>query len=111
MTDATLYLLDQLEMADMLLIDGLHAWQFELDEALLDRAEAAADAGEPFASDEVVLRVEVLDGRDRRHWQFSYNEVMEARHQDEDDSWALQQGAQEHRLSCLGALSASGEDD
>ena len=32
----TPYLLDQLETADMLLIDGLHAWQFELNEALLD---------------------------------------------------------------------------
>lgn len=111
MTDHTLYLLDQLEMADMLLIDGLHAWQFELDEALLDRAEAAADASEPFASEEVVLRVEVVDGRDRRQWQFTYNEVMEAQHQAEDDSWVLLQGEREHRLCCLGAHSASGEDD
>lgn len=111
MTNNTLYLLDQLEMSDMLLIDGLHAWQFELDESLLDRAEAAADAGEAFASEEVVLRVEVVDGRDRRQWQFTYNEVMEAQHQAEDESWVLQQGEQQYRLSCLGALSASGEDD
>lgn len=107
----TPYLLDQLETADMLLIDGLHAWQFELNEALLDQADAAADANQSFASDEVVLQVESIDGRDRRQWRFSYNEVMEARYQPDDQSWLLQAAGQEHRLSCLGAVSASGDDE
>ena len=111
MSDATPYLLDQLETADMLLIDGLHAWQFELNEALLDQADAAADAEQAFASEEVVLRVESIDGRDRRVWQFSYNDVMEARYQPEDQSWLLHAGEQEHRLCCLGAVSASGDDE
>lgn len=31
------YLLDELETADMLEIDGLHAWRFELNENLLDQ--------------------------------------------------------------------------
>ena len=38
----TPYLLDQLESADMLEIDGLHASDFSLDEQLLDEADAAA---------------------------------------------------------------------
>ncbi|MBG6289550.1 MULTISPECIES: DUF5629 family protein [Pseudomonas] len=107
----TPYLLDQLETADMLLIDGLHAWQFELNEALLDQADAAANAGQPFASEDVVLQIESIDGRDRREWRFSYNQVMEASYQAEDESWLLQGGEQQHRLCCLGAVTASGDDE
>lgn len=86
----TPYLLDQLEAADMLLIDGLHASDFHLDEALLDEADAAAEAEQTFASETVVLRIEALDGRQRRHWQFSYNQVMEAVYQPVEDSWRLE---------------------
>jgi len=107
----TPYLLDQLETADMLLIDGLHAWQFELNEALLDEADAAAHADKPFASEDVVLQIESLDGRDRREWRFSYNQVMEASYQSEDECWLLQAGDQQHRLCCLGAVTASGDDE
>lgn len=32
------YLLDELETADMLEIDGLHAWRFELNENQIGRA-------------------------------------------------------------------------
>jgi len=101
----TPYLLDQLEAADMLEMDGLHAWQFELDEALLDEADAAADAGQPFASEDTVLTVEIMDGRQRRVWRFSYNQVMEALYLDEDDSWSLDEG--QHRLRCLSAISVA----
>ncbi|KAF1068874.1 MAG: hypothetical protein GAK45_01244 [Pseudomonas citronellolis] len=111
MTDATLYLLDQLETADMLEIDGLHAWEFELDEALLDAADAAAEADQPFASEATVLRVVCLDGRDRREWRFSYNQVMEAVHKAADDVWAVQVDGQAHQLRCLGALSITAEDE
>ncbi|MCG8906373.1 DUF5629 family protein [Pseudomonas nitroreducens] len=107
----TPYLLDQLETADMLLIDGLHAWQFELNEALLDQADAAAHADQPFASEDVVLQIESIDGRDRREWRFSYNQVMEASYQAEDETWLLQSGDQQHRLCCLGAVAASGDDE
>ena len=51
MTEST-SLLHELEQADMLLIDGLHAWQFELDE-------------------QGQLSVECMDGRTRRLWRFS----------------------------------------
>ncbi|WP_431978019.1 DUF5629 family protein [Pseudomonas oligotrophica] len=108
MSDAmTRYLLDELEQADMLEIDGLHAWSFILDEALLDRAEAAAEAGEPFASDETVVEIECVDGRQKRRWTFSYNAVMEAC-PEADGSWLL--GPEPgHRLRCHAAFSAEGD--
>ncbi|MNE64603.1 hypothetical protein D3C76_1129590 [compost metagenome] len=111
MHSETFYLLDQLETADMLQIDGLHAFQFDLNEALLDQADAAAELGQPFASDEEVLRIESMDGRDRRVWRFSYNEVMEAVYAPEEGSWTLLSAGTEHRLFCLGAISASGDDE
>ncbi|TBU73617.1 hypothetical protein DNK06_19720 [Pseudomonas daroniae] len=94
------YLLDQLETADMLEIDGLHAFDFRLDDALLDQADTAAEADEPFASEATVLHIEVQDGRERKRWQFSYNAVMEAEYRAADDSWMLG----EHRLICLTAI-------
>lgn len=106
MTD-TPYLLDELEAADMLIIGDLHAFEFSLDEALLDQADAAAEAGEPFASEEIVVTIEALDGRQRKRWQFSYNSVMEAEYQAGDDSWQLGP----HRLKCLAATRASSEDE
>ncbi len=98
-------LLDQLETADMLEIDGLHAWQFILAEAVLDQADAAAAADQPFASEDVVLTVECVDGRERRSWRFSYNQIMEAQYLIDTDSWLLDDG--KHRLRCLGALGIS----
>jgi hypothetical protein len=100
----TPYLLDQLETADMLEIDSLHAWQFELNEALLDEADAAAEVGLPFASEETVVTIEGVDGRERRVWRFSYNQVMEAEYLAEEDIWLLDDG--KHRLRCLSAISA-----
>ncbi|SHM43576.1 DUF5629 family protein [Phytopseudomonas punonensis] len=99
------YLLDALETADMLVIDGLHAFDFQLDDELLDQADAAAEAGEPFASEAVVLSIEVQDGRERKRWQFSYNTVMEAEYEAGDDSWLIDG----HRLICLAALSAEAD--
>lgn len=103
----TPYLLDQLESADMLEVDGLHASDFSLDEQLLDEADAAAEADQPFASEAMVLRIEALDGRQRRQWQFSYNQVMEATYQPADDSWRVEGG---HVLRCLAAIGAEGDD-
>ncbi|SDG01078.1 DUF5629 family protein [Pseudomonas seleniipraecipitans] len=101
------YLLDQLESADMLEIDGLHAFDFQLDDALLDQADVAAEADESFASEATVLHIEAQDGRERKRWQFSYNAVMEAEYQSADDSWTLG----EHRLRCFDATAADSEDD
>ncbi|WP_181298433.1 DUF5629 family protein [Pseudomonas sp. Q2-TVG4-2] len=106
MPTETRYLLDELETADMLEVDGLHAWQFTLNDELLDRAEAAAIAGEPFASDDIVVRIESIDGRERRHWTFSYNSVMEAQYLEDKQHWVLG-GSPQTRIRCLGATSAS----
>lgn len=110
MTAEDRYLLDELQTADMLEIDGLHVFDFTLNEDLLDRAEAAAEAGEAFASEDMVVQIECLDGREKRRWQFSYNAVMEAEFAEADDCWVLGE-APSHRLKCLGAISADGGDD
>lgn len=107
MQTETPYLLDQLEAADMLEVDALHAWQFELNEAVLDQADAAAEAGLPFASDDTVVTITSIDGRERRVWRFSYNQVMEAEYVDAQDAWLLDGGT--HRLRCLAAISVDDE--
>jgi hypothetical protein len=107
---ATPCLLDQLEMAAMLEIDGLYSWQFSLDEALLDQADAAAAADLPFASEGILLRIELMDGRQLRRWQFSYNEVMEALHDPAEDSWSICTGEQRHRLHCQADIAASADN-
>lgn len=99
------YLLDDLESADMLEIDGLHAFDFQLNEELLDQADAAAEADLPFASEDVVLSVYAQDGREKKTWRFSYNTVMEAQRR-VDGSWQLG----EHQLRCFQAISASSEE-
>lgn len=109
MTTETPYLLDQLETADMLELDGLHAWQFTLDDTVLDAADAAAEAEQPFASDAVVVTIECVDGRDRRAWRFSYNQVMEAQYLAETDAWLVDEG--KHHLRCLGALGVGDEGE
>lgn len=90
MTD-TATLLSDLENADMLLIDGLHAWQFELD-------------------DQGRLSVECMDGRVRRVWHFTAEALAAAQPADEPGSWRIQGGEGEHELVCLGAISADNDD-
>ncbi|ENA37262.1 MULTISPECIES: DUF5629 family protein [Pseudomonas] len=107
MTTETPYLLDQLELADMLEIDGLHAANFTLNDDLLDQADAAAEADESFESEEIVLTIEALDGRERKRWQFSYNSVMEAEHDAAANSWLIEG----HRLVCFEAIGADSEDE
>jgi hypothetical protein len=107
MTTETPYLLDQLELADMLEINGLHAANFTLNDDLLDQADAAAEADESFESEEIVLTIEALDGRERKHWQFSYNSVMEAEHDAATGSWLIE----EHRLICFEAIGVDSEDE
>lgn len=109
MTSDTPYLLDQLENTELLEIDGLYSWQFSLDEAVLDQADAAAEADLPFASEGILLRIEVLDGRDQRKWQFSYNEVLEALFQPETSSWSICADDKPHVLKCQTDVAASAD--
>jgi len=102
------YLLDDLETADMLEIDGLHASEFSLDEALLDEADAAAEAGEPFGSSAMVLQIQALDGSQKQQWAFSYNALMEAEYLGEDKGWRVDD---EHSIRCFSAVAAEGDDE
>lgn len=92
---ATPTLLDELQNADMLLIDDLHAWQFDLDPQA--------------AGEQVMLRVECIDGRERRVWSFSAAAVVAARLG--EGAWSIVDAAGEHSLVCLGAVVAENDDE
>lgn len=74
---------------DMLLIDGLHAFEFTHD-----------DNG---------LRVECMDGRVLKRWIFSVAQVNAARADGQD--WLIDSEQGEHRLVCMSAFRARDEDD
>lgn len=89
--------LGALQGADMLLIDGLHAWQFELNEQATD--------------EQVLLSVECMDGRTRRVWHFSAAAVAAARAGEVADSWRVEGADAVHEVVCLGAIGADNDDD
>ena len=99
-------LLASLLAADMLEIDDLHAWEFDLDEALLD----ALEAGQPGQPEAQLLRVECMDGRTRREWRFSQGDVQAARYDAESGCWKLAGADGEHVLRCLDAFGGSDAD-
>lgn len=78
-----------LQSCDMLLIDGLHCFDFVHD-----------DSG---------LRAECMDGRALKRWVFSAAQVEAARA--EGDEWLVDSDNGAHRLVCMGALRASEEED
>ena len=80
-----------LESCDMLIIDDLHAWQFTLKDT------------------EPALLIECMDGRSRRVWSFTAEELAAARQDGED--WQLRSAQGEHRLQCLGAICADNDDE
>ncbi|VXC43167.1 conserved hypothetical protein [Pseudomonas sp. 8AS] len=86
-------LLTQLQDADMLLIDGLHAWQFELSEAPAQ------------------LRVECMDGRERRVWVFAAAALAAASHDAATDCWRIEGADGQHELVILSGITASNDDD
>ncbi len=73
----------------MLLIDGLHAFDFTFD------AEG--------------LSIECIDGREHRRWRFSLEQVAAATA--EGEQWRLSDSQGEHRLVCMDALRAPEEDE
>ncbi|AOE84971.1 DUF5629 family protein [Pseudomonas sp. TCU-HL1] len=100
-------LLDALLAADMLEIDELHAWEFDLDEALLN----ALEAGQPGEPEAQLLRVECIDGRTRREWRFTQAAVQAARFDADSGCWKLAGTDAEHALRCLDAFGGNAEDD
>ncbi|MGH8435369.1 MAG: DUF5629 family protein [Pseudomonas sp.] len=86
-------LLAALESADMLEINGLYAWQFELD---LDAERA--------------LSIECMDGRTLRKWQFSRTELLAATFSPATQSWSLSDSSGAHDLKCLSGVTADNSD-
>ncbi|MES2819593.1 MAG: DUF5629 family protein [Pseudomonadota bacterium] len=96
-------LLQALACADMLEVDGLHAWQFSLDKDLL--AQVGNGSAGPDAQAQAVLSIECIDGRAPRRWQFSLATVTAARFDAASDSWQLTSEGTAHRISCFAAIS------
>ena len=91
MSDSNQTLRVALETSDMLEIDGLHAWDFSLDD--------------------VQLLIKCMDGRAEKRWNFSAAQLKAAVFDPALQSWTLTGDSGEHRLVCLSALSASNDDD
>ncbi|MDY7559411.1 DUF5629 family protein [Pseudomonas sp. 10B1] len=84
-------LLSILQTPHMLEIDGLHAFEFLLNDTQLE--------------------IEAVDGRERKVWKFSVAQVEAATFDAQLQSWVLTDGNADHRLVCLEAFSPSDEDD
>ncbi|MBS7664090.1 DUF5629 family protein [Pseudomonas lalucatii] len=102
-------LIDALQAADMLEIDGLYAWQFSLDNELL--AQVSAGSADADSQQKPLLKADGLDGSTRRHWQFSLAAVLAARFDPEGDCWRLSEGEQRHLIKCFAAISADNAQD
>lgn len=90
MTAVTDTLLKTLEHCDMLEIDGLHAFEFSLDE-------------------DDNLHIECMDGREAKHWEFGMAEIQAATFDPTLQSWLITGKTGEHRLVCMTAF--GGHDD
>jgi hypothetical protein len=101
-------LIEALEAADMLEIDDLYAWQFNLDKELL--AQVSAGSASADSKDQPLLSIDCVDGSARRHWQFSLATVRAARFDAETDSWLLSDDSTEHRIKCFAAISGDNLD-
>lgn len=78
-----------LQSCDMLLVDGLHAFDFTFDET--------------------GLRIECIDGRVLKKWSFSPEQIAGARAEGGD--WLISADSVEHRLVCMSAFRAPDEED
>jgi hypothetical protein len=74
----------------MLEIDGLHAFEFSLDE---------------------MLQIESMDGRERKVWRFSLAQIDSAEFDPALQSWVINDGNADHRIVVLNAFAASDQDD
>lgn len=102
-------LIEALEAADMLEIDDLYAWQFNLDKELL--AQVSAGSASADSKDQPLLSIDCADGSARRRWQFSLAAVSAASFDAETDSWHLTDGDAEHRIKCFAAIRGDNLDN
>ncbi|AUZ46083.1 MULTISPECIES: DUF5629 family protein [Pseudomonas] len=79
-----------LATSDMLIINGLHAFDFTLDRQLL---------------------IESMDGRELKRWTFSPEQLEAATFDDSLQSWVLCNDDGEHRLVCLSAIQGDNNND
>jgi len=91
MSDSNQTLRAALETSDMLVIDGLHAWDFSLDD--------------------VQLLIKCMDGRAEKRWQFTAAQVDAAVFDETLQSWTLTGDSGEHRLVCMSAFTGNNNDE
>ncbi|WP_124407078.1 DUF5629 family protein [Pseudomonas sp. R4-39-08] len=84
-------LLTELQNCDMLEIDGLHTFDFNLDDTQ--------------------LRIELMDGRENKHWAFSLAQVQAATFDETRQSWTLTGDSGEHRLTCMRGFTGNNNDE
>lgn len=80
-----------LATSDMLEIDGLHAFEFTLE-------------------DEQLLII-AMDGRAQKRWSFSLEQLQAAAFDETSNSWTLTGDVGEHRLSCVNAFTGNNHDE
>lgn len=90
MTDAHPNLSSDLTDSDMLIINGLHAFEFTFDQH---------------------LSIASMDGRELKRWTFSPEQLNAATFDDSLQSWLLCNEDGEHRLVCLSAIKGDNNND
>lgn len=91
MTAHTATLPNALATADMLEIDGLHAFDFHFDEHR--------------------LLITAMDGRAEKRWSFTRGQVNAANFDETLQSWTLNGDSGEHRLVCMNAFTGNNNDE
>jgi hypothetical protein len=91
MTTTPENLLAALQTADMLEIDGLHAFEFSLGQEQLN--------------------IESMDGSKRKVWRFSLAQIEAASFDDALQSWVINDGNADHRIIAMSAFAPRDEDD
>ncbi|WP_089041827.1 DUF5629 family protein [Pseudomonas fluorescens] len=79
-----------LATSDMLIINGLHAFDFKLDQQ---------------------LQIQSMDGRELKRWTFSPEQLEAAIFDESLQSWLLINDDGEHRLVCLSAIQGDNNND
>ncbi len=92
MTAVTDTLLHALESSDMLIIDGLHAFDFSLDE-------------------QDQLHVECMNGRTLEHWRFTPAQMQAATFDKTLNHWIITSDSGDHHLECVEATSGHDDED
>ncbi|RON40848.1 hypothetical protein BK666_25470 [Pseudomonas frederiksbergensis] len=93
MTAVTDTLLNALETCDLLEIDGLHASEFYI------------------AEEDDSLNIECMDGRARKHWEFTKAQIEAATFDPTLQSWLITENSGEHRLVCMAAFGAHDDEE